>query len=507
MIERSHTSKLCKVQAELIKGQTGLEFQTIERLALALALRDPIQTILERNDDRGGRAFEYEHLDRFEGREVFRSLLSMLCQRSLRDGELMEVVRRAINHGMDKLKTMLEQAEQNWELVLRRLEPPLVTGRPSESGHDLDAGAIPLISVQIGRSPGHPDLNWTLNREEAGQTNANLAIMGVPGTGKSQLLLSLLAQTARQSPRTGFLLLDYKGDLRRQTAFLQATAAKVLDLEQEPFPLNPLHIPGGFSPLLLPEAFADLFRSFQPRIGDLQKTLLADTYRALVTAGEPLTFGRLADRLQERYDRENKRADLAVTLVRRLAELRLFAEGENPPAEALLRRRLVIDLSRLEGVRELVAFIILHAYQLAVRGLPDAVWSPDRRCRHLRAIVAVDEAHHYLRRRSPPLPKLVREGRSKGVAVWLASQSPEDFRGQPEFEELLGNVFAFRLGQRPSLRTICGTFQVDTRQARQLGDQLVSLPQYQAITTVAPPAGSRAHQITILPFWDLKGFS
>ena len=52
--------------------------------------------------------------------------------------------------------------------------------------------------------------------------------------------------------------------------------------------------------------------------------------------------------------------------------------------------------------------------------------------RECRLLIVIDEAHHYLPCKQPTLEKLVREGRSKGVFVWLLSQSPDDF-DQPQY--------------------------------------------------------------------------
>lgn len=41
--------------------------------------------------------------------------------------------------------------------------------------------------------------------------------------------------------------------------------------------------------------------------------------------------------------------------------------------------------------------------------------------------IAIDEAHNYLPCKQPALEKLVREAASKGVAIILMSQSPDDF--------------------------------------------------------------------------------
>ncbi len=47
--------------------------------------------------------------------------------------------------------------------------------------------------------------------------------------------------------------------------------------------------------------------------------------------------------------------------------------------------------------------------------------------RQLRLIIVIDEAHNFLPCKQPTLEKMVREVASRGVAIWLLSQSPDDF--------------------------------------------------------------------------------
>ncbi len=499
MMERTHTSKLCKSQADRLRAATGLEYQTLERIALALALQDPPDHIRSREDDRQGRHFEYEHLDRFGGREVARGLLSILHHLPMRDGELMEFVRRAINHGMDKLAGLFETCGENWDQLLRRLDPG--TGEHEDNRPSPEFAVAP-VDLLVSHEPPREPVRWSFNRESGDQTNGNTAIIGIPGTGKSQFLMSVLWQICRSASDAGFLLLDYKGDLSTNERFVSATRASVIAPDRMPIPLNPLVIPPHVSPLLIPDAVGELFRSFQPKLGEVQKNLLASAYRGLIESQATPTFSGLMERLEAGYSDEGRRSDIVTGLVGQLATLRLFTDDPAPATAELLGRRLILDLSRLEGVRELTAFLVLHAYALLVRGLPDSTIDSGTQRRRARAVIAVDEAHHYLRRKSPPMLKLVREGRSKGVSVILASQSPDDFRGQPEYEELLGNTFAFRLGQPPSPRTLAGTFHVDSRTAKALADQLVALDQFEAVTTLRGQDGRRVSRLRLLPFWQ-----
>lgn len=62
----------------------------------------------------------------------------------------------------------------------------------------------------------------------------------------------------------------------------------------------------------------------------------------------------------------------------------------------------------------------------------------------MRIIAMVDEAHRVLGTKLPSLSNLVRMSRSKGGAVMLISQSPDDFTGEDDdFLSEMGLVAAF----------------------------------------------------------------
>ena len=86
-----------------------------------------------------------------------------------------------------------------------------------------------------------------------------------------------------------------------------------------------------------------------------------------------------------------------------------------------------------------------------MRRLPDA---PRRgSIVELRHVIFIDEAHHYLSQRSSPLARIIREGRSKGVAVFLATQSVSDLAGVAgaDYREFISNSFFFKTNIRSNM--------------------------------------------------------
>jgi hypothetical protein len=101
--------------------------------------------------------------------------------------------------------------------------------------------------------------------------------------------------------------------------------------------------------------------------------------------------------------------------------------------------------------------------------------------REIRCVVAVDEAHHYLRRRCGPLLELLRVGRSKGVPVVLSSQSLSDFRGYTETDELFGSSLLLGHGKPVDARSLQGALGLPAAEAARAAERVCTLDQFFAL--------------------------
>lgn len=93
--------------------------------------------------------------------------------------------------------------------------------------------------------------------------------------------------------------------------------------------------------------------------------------------------------------------------------------------------------------------LVLDVLDHHLNGLVDAETGLNG-SRRLRIISLIDEAHRILGTRLPALPNMIRMSRSKGGAVTLISQSPDDFSGEDdEFLSEMGLVVAFSTNAPP----------------------------------------------------------
>ena len=188
---------------------------------------------------------------------------------------------------------------------------------------------------------------------------------------------------------------------------------------------------------------ADSFGSISPHFGVVQKGSLQEAIRRaydLRTAMQPRfpDFREVFAIAQAMYAEEGKRDDSLIEILRDLSSFHLFWEHGNEAAliERVSERTMIVDLHRLPVLKELVAYLVIERLYKEMASLPDSQTKDGRR--ELRTVMVINEAHNYLHQKNPFLQRIIREGRSKGVVVFFASQSPNDYTQKFfDFKELL----------------------------------------------------------------------
>lgn len=260
------------------------------------------------------------------------------------------------------------------------------------------------------------EIRWNPAGPYQDLNNGHVEVWGTSGMGKTQFAMSLLAQLSRHSG-SHFGIADFKNDYSAETGFPAFAAADFIDLWETGAPYNPLALADD-SPRAVDTAVIELrdtvdeaARAFV-RMGHRQKQKLEkalhDAYAIGREEGRWPTLRTLDDQLD---------ADLAGVMGD-LTRYELFKSG--PPLGEVIDRNVVFGLSRIPGNGQttvLAAGFILSALLLRVQNLPPV---PNTIC----YLVAVDEAHRVADFRA--VQTMIREGRSKGLAVVLATQQPLD---------------------------------------------------------------------------------
>ena len=431
----------------VLQKKTNLPYSLLCRLAWSRSLQTKQSLDLSSPDITGKEFNRYSVTGEFD--EVMKALTAQVAGRKLSEEEFVgEYLKGHVDRGVQLLAKEIGEADSVdvfWSRLLERL-PVVPQERETEKVSSIKPINL-LVGEEIGT--GQPVV-CSINQA----TNPHMAIIGIPGSGKTQFIKKLLADVRGQYEGVNFVFLDYaKGDVAGDARFVQKTGARVLRLPDKPLPVNPFVLPSydQASVRFAAEEKVESIHSYQT-LGAVQKGLLSRAIEAAyeVRANEDLPFPdfeTVQTQLQRLYEEEGKSEDTLTEVLRKLTAFHLFPSLQECGnlIENLIDETLIIDLHALPALRELVAFCVIEKLYRELKALPDAPVDSRTNSRQLRTLLVIDEAHNYLPRNNIFLEKLIREMRSKGLAVVLLSQSPDDFEQKRfDYTELLEFVFVLK---------------------------------------------------------------
>jgi hypothetical protein len=348
-------------------------------------------------------------------------------------------------------------------IEISRFSPPIL-------GWDVDSGA---------------PIKWDAAGPNAALPNGHIEIWGSSGAGKTQFTMALLSQLSRSSG-THFGIADFKNDYGGE--FPGSASARFIDLWEDGAPYNPLAL-DDHSPRTINRAVIELrdtvdvaARSFT-RMGHRQlnklRQDLIDAYGQGEVEGRWPTLRTLNDLLDE---------DLAG-IIGDLTRHDIFREG--PPLGDIVQENVIFGLSNIPGnglTTILAAGFILSSLLLKLQSLPPVANT-------IRYCVVVDEAHRVADFRA--IDTMVREGRSKGLAVILATQQPADL---PEVVAANAQTkICFRL---PDSTVAAAAARKLDRDDSRLGEQIRTLGVGEGFISLG---GSRPQLVRMAQFWRDRG--
>src|SRR5260370_1577339 len=381
-----------------------------------------------------------------------------------------------------------------WSNLLKELPVPAKTNQQASQGK---AG---VISVLVGEEVGSGESAiCALNTA----TNPHMAVVGIPGSGKTQFIMKLLADIRSNHPAVNFLFLDYaKGDVAGNLKFVEVTKSRVFKLPDQTVPINPfiLNSYGRSSIRFSAEEKVDSISSYE-HLGPVQQSFLSRAIEAAyderaAEEQEYPDFEIVERHLLALYEQEGRAEDTLTRTMRKLTNFHLFPRLAESVllTEPLYEQTLIIDLHTLPALRELVAFFVIEKLYRELKDAPEAVVDPKTGARQLRTLLVVDEVHNYLPMNNHFLEKLIREMRSKGLAVVLLSQSPDDFAQKHfDYTELLEFVFVLKcVADRP--QQIQKLIRCRTETAKSIVPRLANLSYPEGFTkTLTRSAGEYTH--------------
>jgi DNA sulfur modification protein DndE len=450
MADRLYTSNDSDEVLSALRFETKLEKATLARMAFALSLAKEGPDVAQSSSFSGG---EMKRPTFVGEDEVFmRALICHIYRKRDIDEDRFfsnrSIVKNHIDSGADLLGRLFQECGRDADSLLMRLVDEVeFGGRRETAGHGLD--------IFIGRTLlQQGELIMEINNT-AKHANSHLAIMGKPGTGKTQFILKILADIRQQSNyQTNFIYFDYKGDVVDNERFLEAAKVLPFRLLQggESLPINPFVLPAYDEQTVNVSARekAESFASINSKLGVVQKGALTEAIRAAYaqraeSAAPYPDFHDVYRMVAAMYEEDNKKDDSLIEVLRDLSDFDLFWRhgSDVAPIDRLSNRTLLIDVHAMPVLKELVAYLVIERLYKEMALLPDSPVRDGRRT--IRSILVIDEAHNYLSQRNIFLQRIIREGRSKGIVVFFASQSPNDYQQKFfNFQELLEFAFIFQ---------------------------------------------------------------
>ena len=387
---------------------------------------------------------------------LFPAIVQLLAERRLGLDEVYDQVGYHIHLGSALLNDLSAQASDFSELY-KILVEEIPLGREVGT-HAIDGmtGGSDAKGLTLGTDQEGNNAFWPLN-DTATVENPHACIIGVSGQGKTQFVLDLLVQLREQNPDLTFTILDYKGDLSddgssARRMFEDHLQCRIAVPGVSPVPAVPFQKPQSFDREQYALGVTDLIGRFYPQLGSQQRLALREALVDVMSGDsgvQSFGFEMLGDRLVGSYNEKGRRDDGLMEVISRLRVLQLFEETPSEQnTSPLLNGSLLVRLNELAADTLPAAFLLISRLYEEMRRLPDA--SRRGSIVELRHVIFIDEAHHYLSQRSSPLARIIREGRSKGVAVFLATQSVSDLAGAAgaDYREFISNSFFFKTNLR-----------------------------------------------------------
>lgn len=487
MADRLYTSLKTDEIISALRSVTNLDKAVIAKMAFAYSITAQGKDVNDSTDFSGG---EMKRPTFVGSDETFiRSLISLVYEKpEVDEAEFYSnhsIVKNHVDNGAALLWNLYHKNGED----VNRWYAELVKIIQLSGRHDVKTKGL---DVFIGRNiVNNDDLIMGLN-DTAIHANSHLAIMGIPGVGKTQFLLKILADLRIQSEfQTNFIYFDYKGDVVDNDTFTNASRCRTYKLLQgsEQLPISPFILSdyNEQSILLSAREKAESFSSINAAMGVVQKGALTEAIVAGYEArkGTDMPFPDFNDIIEitlSNYEAENKKDDTLIEVLRDLAQFDLFWSHKSvvSPLDKISNRTMVIDIHKMPVLKELVAYLVIERLYKEMVAMPDSAVKDGRRT--IRTILVIDEAHNYLCQKNIFLQRIIREGRSKGVAVFFASQSPSDFQQKFfDFQELLEFSYIFQC-QGTSTSAIQNILGCSNKTAKELQTEIARLEPFQVIT-------------------------
>ena len=331
-------------------------------------------------------------------------------------------------------------------------------------------------------------------------THLNIGVVGDLGTGKTQLLKTLIYRLAESAPanrgiRPRILIFDYKRDYS-DPDFVAAVGARVIKPHRLPVNLFDLRFsPESLTPWLDRfNFFSDILDKVYSGIGPVQrrglKAAVKQAYEVAGAAGRQPTIYDISSTYAEMLD---GRADSPSSILEDMVDRELFHPDPEKAEtiEKFLDGVVVIDLAALgqdDRAKNMLVAIMLNLFYEQMLRIPKRPFEGTHpQLRALDSFLLVDEADNIMRYEFDVLRKVLLQGREFGVGVILASQYLKHFKaGATDYREPLLTWFIHKVPNvSPAELQVLGM----TSEVAETAERIKELPKHQCLYKTHGVAG------------------
>lgn len=373
---------------------------------------------------------------------IYKTLMDQHYSKNLTDSEFILLYKLHLRHGLEVWNNELSKADITHGEHISILLKPIVTGLSLRS-NTIKLGStrkmdVPEysgeLSFEIGSTDNEQSVIIKINdlREF---DNRNIAIAGMAGSGKTQLIKDILYQISNNTEnQLKFIFFDYKGEGNQEQLkeFLDSTHCNFVDIVKDGgLQFNPflaIDLDKRQQPFSI-KAFVDTIATFVPSVGVAQKNILFNIITDLFkekNSSYP-TVNELFDALQEYYEENKKKPD---SLFAGIQDLTTNIFNCTPVKSRIFEESIYLNLppALSDTLRQLIVFLLLRYFNSFFSSTNDC--EPIDHIFPLRYVIVIDEAHIYLKNKNArkALEELLRLLRSKGVIIIMLSQGVEDYR-------------------------------------------------------------------------------
>lgn len=448
--------KTSEKNIEIVRSLTrklgeGIAENIIARIALAFSIQSDKKFTTNEFQlyDSKGKEYKDHILFEQQSRDFY---IAMICQHYgiyKTDENIPKYVKLHVDHGLELLESKFEDSGYTmFDFLSEYIEKgckyltntTIAQGSVKNSNQNIQKNWYPnLVKVEVGNRIDTNEPIFLHLNDNTKYNNCHIAIAGNSGTGKTQFALDFINQIYKESNgQINYIYLDFKGlkqeDVVKYDKFFSGTETSYIDIPQTPFPINPLTFIDNVNEMnkeMGIDKFVDIVCKYS-QLGTKQQSFLREATKEAFMEQKSGTYPSF-DLIKEKLDEIYEKKDSLSEIVDQLCRYNVFDTSRQN--ENFLNKNLYLSLSGdlPNTLRFTSLFLIINYIYNVFMNMPDS--PTENNVKALRYVIMIDEAHTLFKEKKYQeiLERMLREIRSKGVAIVLLSQGIEEYN-QPSFD-------------------------------------------------------------------------